>query len=72
MLSLQGDFMTAAALVSFLRSNSLLLIVLAVLIAVVGIHLVWYIRPSDVKSTDELNARLTRGQPTVIEFYSNL
>jgi uncharacterized membrane protein len=64
--------MTAASLVSFLRSNWLLLIVLAALIAVVGVHLVWYIRPSDVKSMDDLNARLTRGQPTVIEFYSNL
>ena len=64
--------MTTAALVSILRSNWLLLIVLVVLIAVVGIHLVWYIHPSDVKSMDDLNARLTRGQPTVIEFYSNL
>jgi hypothetical protein len=64
--------MTAASLVSFLKSNWLLVILLAALIAVVGLHLVWYIHPSDVKSMDDLNARLTRGQPTVIEFYSNL
>ena len=64
--------MTAASIVSFFRHNWLLLIMLTVLIAFVGIHLVWYIHPSDVKSIDDLNARLTRGQPTIIEFYSNL
>jgi hypothetical protein len=64
--------MTAVSLVSFLKSNWLLVILLAALIAVVGLHLVWYIRPSDVKTIDDLNARVTRGQPTVIEFYSNL
>ena len=64
--------MTAAAFVSFLKSNWLLVILLGALIAVVGLHLVWYIHPSDVKSMDDLNARLTRGQPTVVEFYSNL
>ncbi len=64
--------MTAASIVSFFRHNWLLLIMLTVLIVFVGIHLVWYIHPSDVKSIDDLNARLTRGQPTIIEFYSNL
>ena len=64
--------MTTATLVSFFKSNWLLVILLAALIAVVGLHLVWYIHPSDVKSMGDLNDRLTRGQPTVIEFYSNL
>lgn len=64
--------MTLASLAAFVKSNCLLLILLAGIIGFVGLHIVWYIRPSDVKSLDDLNARLRRGQPTIVEFYSNL
>jgi hypothetical protein len=37
-----------------------------------ALHIIWYIKPSHIASTEELNTHLTDGQPTVIEFYSNL
>jgi hypothetical protein len=41
-------------------------------ITFVAIHLIWYIKSSQITTTADLNARLTDGQPTVVEFYSNL
>jgi hypothetical protein len=64
--------MTDVSVLSFFKSNWLLLIVLTLVIAFIGIHILWYIHPSDVKSVEDLNARVTSGQPTVVEFYSNL
>jgi hypothetical protein len=66
------DSMAAVSILSFFRSNWLLLILLTAILAFVGIHIVWYIRPSDVKSVEDLNARVTSGQPVIVEFYSNL
>ncbi len=64
--------MTLAALASFLKSNGLLILMLGGLSIVLGMHLIWYIHPSEIKTYDDLQARLTGGQPTVVEFYSNL
>ncbi len=64
--------MAALSVLSFFKSNWLLLIVLTAVIGFAGIHIVWYIHPSDVKSVEDLNTRLAAGQPTVVEFYSNL
>jgi hypothetical protein len=64
--------MTLAAMATFLKHNWLMLILLAGIGGFVGIHILWYIPASDVKSLEDLNARLTDGQPTVVEFYTNL
>ncbi len=64
--------MTAASIISFVRHHWLLVITLAGLATFAGLHIVFYIHPSDVRSTADLSARLRNGQPTVIEFYSNL
>lgn len=63
---------TQIAPTQFLKQNWLSLIILAAIVGFVGIHLVWYISPSEIKTMEELDARLTDGQPTVVEFYSNL
>jgi len=64
--------MTAASIVTFVKHHWLLVIALSGLAIFAGLHIVWYIHPSDIKSKADLNARLHNGQPTVIEFYSNL
>ncbi len=64
--------MTLAALVSYLKANGLLIVMLGGLGVFLGMHLIWYIHPSEIKTYADLQARLTGGQPTVIEFYSNL
>lgn len=38
----------------------------------IGIHIFWYIRPSEITTLPQLDQKLTDGQPTVVEFYSNL
>jgi hypothetical protein len=64
--------MTVASIATYVKNNWLTILLLAAIIGFVGIHIVWYTHPSDVKSVEDLNARLTDGQPTVIEFYTNL
>ncbi len=53
--------------IPFFKANWSTILILAAIVGFVGIHIIWYIHPSDVKSMEELNARLTDGQPTVIE-----
>jgi len=36
------------------------------------LYIVWYIHPSDIQSADELQTFVRRGEPTVVEFYTNL
>jgi hypothetical protein len=57
---------------SFLRRYWFSILVLTALGGFLGVHAIWYIHPSEIKSVEELQARLDNGQPTVIEFYSNL
>lgn len=51
------------------RQNVLLLIVLAL---IGGGYFFLRTRPSDIASMEALEASLHRGQPTLIEFYSNI
>ena len=55
--------------VSWIKTNWLLLLVVAVL---AGAFFILRSQPSDIGSPDELNQMLTAGRPTVITFYSNL
>jgi len=52
----------------FAHQNVLLLAVLAL---IVGGYFFLRTSPSDIASTEALEASLRRGQPTLIEFYSN-
>jgi len=63
---------TLARLGSLISQNGLMILLLAALLGFVIIHLVWYIRPSAIDSAEELHAALTDGQPTVVEYYTNL
>lgn len=54
-----------------MRKMLLVLVAIALLVFVL-LHLVWYILPSAIKTMPQLEARLNDGQPTVVEFYSNL
>lgn len=57
----------------FLRPRWLFLMGFGGAALFIGVHLVWYIHPSDIKSAEDLEARINNGQqPTVVEFYSNL
>jgi hypothetical protein len=53
----------------FVRQNALLLIVLAL---IAGGYFFLRTRPSNIASMEGLEASLRRGQPTLIEFYSNV
>lgn len=64
--------MALASIALFVKAHWLTILLLAVIIGFVGMHIIWYIHPSDVKTMEDLNARLTSGKPTVIEFYTNL
>ena len=63
--------MILAASPSLLKVGLIGLAVVA-LAGFVLIHIVWYIRPSDVKTMADLQARLTSGEPTIVKWYSNL
>ena len=52
-----------------IRQNALLLIVLAL---IAGGYSLLRTSPSDVASMEALEASLSHGQPTLIEFYSNI
>jgi thiol-disulfide isomerase/thioredoxin len=47
-------------------------LLLAGLIVFIIVHMLWYIRPSQLKNVDEFQARLRRGRPVVVHIYSNL
>lgn len=51
------------------RQNAVLLIVLAL---IAGGYFLLRTSPSDIASMEALEASLRRGQPTLIEFYSNV
>jgi len=53
----------------FVRQNVLLLIVLAL---IAGGYFFLRTSPSDIASIEALEASLHSGQPTLIEFYSNV
>jgi hypothetical protein len=55
-----------------LRHHWLLVLITGALLAFAGVHIVWYTHPSDVKSVEDLQARLNTGQPVILEYYSNL
>lgn len=52
------------------------MMVLAVLgigiVVFIALHLIWYIKPSDIQTVQEFDARIQGGEPMVVEFYSNL
>ncbi|UCC87080.1 MAG: hypothetical protein JSV81_19855 [Anaerolineales bacterium] len=54
---------------SWIKANWLLLMFLAL---VASAFILLRSKPSNVASFDELNGVLAAGQPTVVEFYSNL
>ncbi|MBZ0319754.1 MAG: thioredoxin family protein [Anaerolineae bacterium] len=61
-------------MISFLQNHPLLTIVLGFGMTIVAaIHLVWYIRPSDIKTKSEFDVVVRNGQqPTIVEYYNNL
>jgi hypothetical protein len=52
----------------FVRQNALLLIVLTL---IAGGYFLLRTAPNDIASMEALEDSLSRGQPTLIEFYSN-
>jgi hypothetical protein len=36
------------------------------------LHILWYIRPDPVETTADFTRRINRGQPVIVEFFSNL
>jgi hypothetical protein len=52
----------------FVRQNALLLIVLTL---IAGGYFLLRTAPNDITSMEALEDNLSRGQPTLIEFYSN-
>ncbi|MCQ3930125.1 MAG: hypothetical protein DPW16_06665 [Chloroflexi bacterium] len=61
-------------MISFLQNHPLLTIVLGISMTIAtAIHIVWYIRPSDIKTKSEFEAVVSNGQqPTIVEYYNNL
>ncbi|MBN1965433.1 MAG: hypothetical protein JW910_12360 [Anaerolineae bacterium] len=57
---------------SFLKRNWLLVLLASGIAVFAGVHILWYIHPSDVTSAADLRARINAGQPTIVSFYSNL
>ncbi len=64
--------MPLTTLLSILKQNWPLALILAGLAVFAVIHLVWYIKPSDIGTLADLQAHLHNGEPTIVEFYSNL
>ncbi|MFC1959945.1 hypothetical protein ACFLYO_04475 [Chloroflexota bacterium] len=57
---------------SISKSHPNITMIVALLMLFGFVQLVFGSRPTPLESTAELNAMLTDGQPTVVEFYSNL
>jgi hypothetical protein len=56
----------------FIRKNPIEAALLTLLVALVLAHLFLHTTPSPLDSAEALDAHLTDGSPTVVEFYSNL
>ncbi len=53
--------------------TSLLLLILAIaLTIVVVLHFLWYIHPDPIQTSADFLHRINRGQPVIVEFFSNL
>ena len=53
--------------------TSLLLIAGLVALTIAAVlHILWYIRPDTVETTADFTRRINRGQPVIVEFFSNL
>ncbi len=53
--------------------TSLLLLILAIaLTIVVVLHFLWYIHPDQIETSADFLRRINRGQPVIVEFFSNL
>lgn len=61
-------------MIPFIQNHPLLTIILGLGMTIVAaIHLVWYIRPSDIQTKSEFEAVVINGQqPTIVEYYNNL
>lgn len=57
---------------TFTRKHPQITLMILLLVAFILAHLLLETRPTPLASVEELNARLTDGQPTIVEFYSNL
>ena len=68
---MEGGFV--ASVVTFARQHWLMTGLLVFLLVFVTIHVVWYIHPSEaIETIADLDRMLQDGQPTVVEFYTNL
>ncbi len=61
-----------ATIRTFIRQHPHIALAILLLAAFILAHLLLETRPTPLASAEELNARLTDGQPTIVEFYSNL
>lgn len=50
----------------------LLSVVGIAIVAFIAIHIIWYIKPSNIQTVAAFDQELTNGSPTIVEYYSNL
>ena len=52
---------------------SLFLLALAIALTIAAVlHVLWYIHPDQIETTTDFNRLISRGQPVIVEFFSNL